>query len=264
METLFTNRKFIKASIALVVVLSLFVLVLFINEIKASGYIGGQNMPTISVSGEGDVMATSDIATITVNLSKDGTTTKEAQDALNTSIASTLAYLKTQNIADADIQSQYGGLSPKYGPTSQIACFAFPCPPQSSPKIVGYTAAQSITIKVRAVDSASDVRTGLANLGITDISGPDFTIDNPESYNDQARAKAIADAQSKAQVLAKELGVHLGKITSFSEDNNGVVMPMAFDAKAMSVGSAAAAPAPVLPTGQNKITSNVNITYEIK
>ena len=263
METLFTNRKFIKASIALVVVLSLFVLVLFINEIKSSGYIGGQNMPTISVSGEGDVMATSDIATITANLSNDGATTAEAQSALNDSVTKTLAYLKTQSIADADIKSEYGGLSPKYGAVAnQVVCFTYPCPPQPPQKIVGYTATQSITIKIRAVDSASDVRTGLANLGITDISGPDFTIDNPDMYNDQARAKAITDAQNKAQILAKELGVHLGKITSFSENGNGV-MPMAFDAKAMMSG-ATAAPAPVLPKGQNKITSNVSITYEIK
>ncbi len=263
METIFTNRKFIRAAIALVIVLSLFVLVLFINAIKSSGYIGGENMPTITVSGQGDVMATSDIATITVNLTKDGATTKEAQDALNTSIASTLAYLKTQNIADADIKSEYGGLNPKYAPGNQVVCFAYPCP-QPSQKIIGYTATQSIAIKVRAVDSASDIRTGLANLGITDISGPDFTIDNPDTYNDQARAKAINDAKDKAEVLAKQLGVHLGKITSFSENGNGAV-PMMYDAKAMSMGAGvASAPAPVLPKGQNKITSNVNITYEIK
>jgi uncharacterized protein YggE len=263
METLFTNRSFIKVSIALVGLLSLFVLALFINEIKSSSYIGSQTVPTITVSGEGDVMAAPDIATITANLSEDGATTGDAQTALNDSITKTLAYLKTQNIADADIQSESGGLSPKYGASSQIACFAYPCPPQPPQKIIGYTATQTITVKVRAMDTASDVRTGLANLGITDISGPDFSIDNPDTFQDQARAKAIADAQDKAGVLAKQLGVHLGKVESFSEDNNGPV-PMMFDAKAMVAGAvAASAPAPVLPAGQNKITSDVTITYEI-
>ncbi len=267
METLFTNNKFIRASIALVIVLSLFVLVLFINEIKSSSYIGEQNIPTISVSGTGDVMAVSDIAIITANLSKDGATTKEAQDALNTSITSTLAYLKTQNIADADIKSQYGGLTPKYGQAtaSPLVCFSYPCPPQPAQKIIGYTATQSITIKVRAIDSSSGIRTGLANLGITNISGPDFSIDNPETFQNQARAKAIDDARAKAEVLAKELGVHLGRITSFSENNSGP-FPKMYAATAMVSDSIApnVAPAPVLPTGQNKITSDVNITYEIK
>jgi uncharacterized protein YggE len=56
----------------------------------------------------------------------------------------------------------------------------------------------------------------------------------------------------------------LGKITSFSE-NSGGYYPM-YDAKVMMSGSASpeSAPAPTLPKGENKITSNVNITYEIK
>ncbi|HZX75049.1 MAG TPA: SIMPL domain-containing protein, partial [Cyclobacteriaceae bacterium] len=153
--------------------------------------------------------------------------------------------------------------SPKYAPANQIACFAYPCP-QPPQKIVGYTATQSITVKIRAVDTASDVRTGLAALGITDISGPDFSIDNQEAYQDQARAKAITDAQNKAEVLAKQLGVHLGKITSFSE-NGSQPYPVMYSAKAMDMASGAtAAPAPVLPKGQNKITSNVSITYELR
>lgn len=265
METLLTSRKFIKAAIALVVVLSLFVLVLFINQLKASSYIGRENqpVPTITVSGTGDVMAVSDIATLTVNLSYDGTTTAEAQKALNDSLGKTMDYLKSKNIDDKDIKSEYGGLSPKYS-NSGVACFTYPCP-QPDQKIVGYTATQSITVKVRAVDTASDVRTGLAALGITNISGPDFSIDEPETFNDQARAKAITDAQDKAQVLAKQLGVHLGKITSFSENGNGAY-PVMYAAKDMmsAAGTAAMPPAPVLPKGENKITSNVTITYEIK
>jgi uncharacterized protein YggE len=263
METLTNNKIFIKVSIALVVLLSLFVFVLFINEVKASRYVGRAStmQNTISVSGKGEVMAVSDIATITVNLTKDAATTREAQALLNTSITKTLDYLKTQNIADKDIKSDYGGVSPKYA-SNTIQCFAYPCP-RPDQKVVGYTATQSITIKVRAVDTANDVRTGLTNLGVTNISGPTFSIDNQDALKDQARAIAIKDAQEKADVLAKELGVRLGVVASFSENGGGY--PIMYDAmKASSVGAPQSAPAPELPKGENKITSNVTITYEIK
>ena len=50
---------------------------------------------------------------------------------------------------------------------------------------------------------------------------------------------------------------------SFSE-NNGGEYPM-FAAKSIMADNASnAAPAPILPKGENKITSDVTITYEIK
>jgi uncharacterized protein YggE len=197
-----------------------------------------------------------------VNLSKDGKTTKEAQDLLNESITKTLAYLKTQKIEDKDIKSEYGGLNPKYSYEASVACFTYPCPPAKDPKITGYTATQSIAIKVRAVDSASDIRTGLAALGITDISGPTFTIDNQDKIKEDARSIAITDARAKAKVLAGELGVNLGKVVNFSE-NSGGGYPV-YAAKAMDSALSSAVSAPVLPKGENKITSNVTITYEIR
>ena len=263
-DTLLTNRKFIIAATILVGLLSLFVLALFINEVKASdaAEYGTQPVPTITVQGTADVMATSDIATLTVNISKNAATTADAQSGLNDMVTKTLAYLKTQNIADQDIDSEYGGLTPQYS-QSQIVCMMYPCP-QPAQKITGYTATQSITIKIRAIDSANDIRTGLANLGITDISGPTFSIDNDNTFKDQARSKAIGDAQAKAKILAGELHVRLGKIVNFSEDGSAPG-PIIYAAKAMDAAVAPSAGVPpTLPTGQNKITSNVTITYEIQ
>ncbi len=118
-------------------------------------------------------------------------------------------------------------------------------------------------MKIRAVDTANDIRTGLANIGIANISGPNFSIDDQDTLNAEARAKAIDDAKSKAQLLAHQLGVRLYRITSFSENGSGY--PMMYAAKDMMAGSTpTAAPAPELPKGENKITSNVTITYEIR
>jgi len=261
METFLKDKKISVSVFILIVVVSLFTITKLINEVRVMpehSYTGD----VISVEGSGEVLAVSDIASLYINLTKDGKTAKEAQDLLNESITKTLAYLKDQKIEDKDIKSEYGGLNPKYS-YEQPACYTYPCPTRD-PKIVGYTATQSITVKVREVDLASEVRTGLAGVGVTDISGPTFSIDYEESYKDQARSKAIKEARSKAKVLAKELGVRLGKVVSFSEngDNN---YPM-YESKAMMSGGVVSdsAPAPTLPKGENKITSNVVVTYEIK
>lgn len=263
METLLKNKRISCAVFILIIIVSLFTVAKLVNEVKKSPYVGRGNQPAdvISVDGKGEVIAISDIASLYVNLNKDGKTAKEAQDLLNESITKTLSYLKDQKIEDKDIKSEYGGLAPKYS-YDQPVCYTYPCPAHD-PKIIGYTATQAITIKVRAVDSASDIRTGLAGLGLTDISGPTFSIDNEDALKDQARSKAIIEARAKADVLAKELGVKLGKVVNFSENNGNNYPVYAKTMMADSVG-AGAAPAPVLPKGENKITTNVTITYEIR
>jgi uncharacterized protein YggE len=268
METFLQDKKIRISLFILIIIIGLFTLASFVNEVKKGGNesTNGQPTNTITVAGTGEVSAVSDIATLSINLTKDGKTTKEAQDLLNVEITSTLKYLSDQKIADKDIKSEYGGLNPKYSYSSQgVVCMSFPCPPvNNDPKIVGYTATQSITVKVRAVDSASDIRTGLAAIGVTDISGPTFSIDNEDSVKDAARSLAITNAKDKAKVLAKELGVKLGHVVSFSE-NSGGGYPVMYSAKAiMSDSAVGAVPAPTLPKGENKITSDVNIVYEIK
>jgi len=262
METFLKDKKVHILVIVLLVAVSLFTIAKFVNEVKSNKFIGhsSQVVNTISFSGKGEVTAVSDIASLNINLTKDAATTKEAQKLLNDSITKTLSYLKEKKIEDKDIKSEYGGLTPKYS-YGQVSCFTYPCP-QNDPKIIGYTASQSIVVKIRDVDSASDIRTGLAALGVTDINGPTFSIDNEDSIKDQARALAIKDAQEKAEVLAKELGIKLGDVANFSDNSAGnTTYPMY---KTMAAESVSADVAPVLPKGENKITSNVTITYEIK
>ena len=263
-ETILSNKKFIQASIVFMVVLTLFAGAKFINEIKRSDSIGrgNQALGTITVTGTGEVKAVPDIATIYLTLSKDGATAKDAQGLLNEQVTKTLSYLKDQKIEDKDIKSEYGGVTPKYEYASQVYCIKYPCP-QPEPKINGYTATQSISIKIRAVDTANDIRTGLAGLGIKDINGPTFTIDDEDALKIDARAKAIDDARAKAETLSRQLHIRLGKISSFSENGGGY--PIMYEAKMdMARSSAGSVPAPELPKGENTISSSVTITYEIR
>jgi hypothetical protein len=264
METLLTNKKFIKVSIVLVSLLSLFILALFVNEVKSSRYVGRESsfVNTIYVQGKGEVLAVPDVAKIYANISKEAGTTKEAQDMLNEIVGQTVEYAKAQGVEDKDIKSEFGGITPKYE-YSTIYCITYPCPP-SSPKITGYTASQSITITIRNVDNANEFRTGLADLGITDISGPTFTIDDETMLKDEARDEAIKDAREKAKELSKSLGVRLGKIVSFSEEGNYPIMYAREDMAMSASALPESAPAPTLPKGEQKITSTVTITYEIR
>ena len=107
------------------------------------------------------------------------------------------------------------------------------------------------------------IKTELTN--ITEISGPTFTVDEPDQLEAQAKEKAIAEARDKARATAKALGMSLGEVVQYSEDGGGYTPMYARDAvSAQSYSKAGALGQEVtLPTGENKIKSRVTITYSL-
>src|SRR5581483_3202372 len=100
----------------------------------------------------------------------------------------------------------------------------------------------------------------LGTLGVQNINGPDFQVDDPTAVQDEARGKAIDDARTKAETLAKQLHVRLGKVVSYNENGGYFPQPVyAAAGKAMD-----AATPPSLPTGTNETDVTVSVTYEIK
>ena len=219
----------------------------------------------ISFSGHGEVSAVPNIANVSFTIQKDATTVKDAENGVAEIEKASLAFLRANNVADKDFKTTDSSFYPKYEYRTEKA---MPCPlnncppPVSNSVIVGYTASESITVKIRNIDDAGKIIQGLGTIGVSDLNGPNFTVDNEDSFKDAARKLAIDEAKAKAKVLAQDLGIRLGKITSFSENGNN---PMPMYAKAMNADNLATVAAPAeIPTGENLITSDVTITYELK
>jgi uncharacterized protein YggE len=227
---------------------------------------GQQNV--ITVSGEGKVSAVPDIATINFAVTEDATTAAAAQDAAAKKINAALAVLKDQKIDDKDVQTSSYNVYPRYSNVSPCPAYNSygdvpPCyPGNGEQKVIGYTASQDVTVKIRNVDSVGTIVTALGGTGISNINGPSFTVDNPDALQAEARDKAIADARTKANDLAKALGVRIVRVAQFSEGGGGYPVPM----YSMAGGAVAkdAATVPSIPTGQNEIDVTVSITYEIR
>ena len=246
------------------VIISVYFLVQIFSGSKDEGK-GDQSVNTISLSGHGEVQAVPDIANVDFTIRKEAKTVKDAQDAVSQVEKKVLALLQTDNITLKDIKTQSVSFNPKYEyqyTGALVPCNQFGCPPRPGQNVItGYEAYESISLKIRNTDDTGKVIQGLGTLGVTELNGPNFTVDNEDALKATARKSAIVDAQTKAKALANDLGIHLGKITSFSESGN---YPVPMYAKVdMAVGGAASAPA-VIPKGENTISSDVTITYEIK
>jgi len=241
-----------------------------IASVMAAGTYGRSIEPSayrsFSVSGEGKSVGIPDIATFSFSIvTEGGKDLANLQEQNSTKMNNAIAFLKEQGVDAKDITTSGYNVSPRYqyyncGMSYTPGVFsAEPCPPS---EIVGYTITQTITVKSRDFSKTGALLSGVVNKGANNVSSLSFEIDNPDTIESEARAKAIAKARTKAEAVAKAGGFSVGRILSISEG----YMPtyartMTLDA-AGSKGSAAATP--TIEPGSQEVNITVSIQFEIK
>lgn len=204
-----------------------------------------------SVSAEGKVTAIPDIAQISLGFTSTDTTVTGVQNQANTIINKVTSAVKNLGIDSKDIQTSNYNLSPTYD---------YRTPTQ---KLTGYTISVSIFVKVRDFSKINQViDVGTAN-GANQVGGLNFTFDDPEKFQAQARKIAIDNAKQKAADIAAASGITLGKLINVSEDNTNMPRPMVTMEKALPSTGGGSVPTQVEP-GSSDITSTVTLSYETR
>lgn len=222
------------------------------------------HMPvSITVDGKGEIFAKPDVATFSFSVNAKDVDASATQEAAATSINAIYDYLKSKGIDEKDIKTTGYYLNPRYE-YPDVRCTNFGCPPSGEPKLVGYEVSQSIDVKVRKTEDAGMLIAGVGEQGATNVGGLNFTIDDEDALKAAARKAAIADAKAKAELLADELGVRIVRMNGYWEDQSGGPMYGYGGDMAMSAPFAKEQSVPQIPTGENTITSIVNITYEVR
>jgi uncharacterized protein YggE len=251
---------FKRGSFALVV-LGIFLIVATLNAFK-----DWQNVDavynSISVTGQGESVSVPDIATFSFSVSADAKTVSDAQAQVTKSTDAIFAGLKDLGVVDTDIKTIDYSVYPKYSytPVSTLCPNGY-CPP-SRQILDGYTVNQSVLIKIRKIADAGKALALVGDKGATNVSGLNFTTDDPNKNQNEARANAIDDAKAKADTLAKHLGVKIVRVVGYADDSSNPV-PIYGGYAGISLKTDVAL-APTIPVGQNKVTANVTVTYEIR
>lgn len=215
---------------------------------------------TISFRGTAEIKAIPDLATFNITVRVEDKTVLAAQQKMTEKTNKALALFKAKGVESKDIQTTNYNSNPKYT-YHQDPCQKNICPPGKN-LLTGYEASQTISLKLRDTTKAGEILTAIAALGIAEVSGPAFSIENNEKYRAQAQAEAIAKAKAEALSTAQNLGITLKKIVNFSEEPRGFE-PRMMLAKSMAFESMQSA-MPQLEAGEQKVVSAVVITYEIE
>ena len=254
----------IKAIVGIMIIISLAAYSYY--TIKQSQYMYAGPM-SISVVGKGEVFAKPDIATFSFTVEAKEADAVASQNKAGETMDAVLAYLKEAGVDEKDIKTSYYNLNPRYE-YPQVVCTQWNCTPQGEPKLIGYEVSQSVTVKVRDTNKAGELVAGVGSKGAQNVSGLSFTIDDEDKLKAEAREQAIADAREQAKSLAKNLGKNLGRMTGYWEEEAGYPSPYGMGGDYMMAKSDMAVPemsrSASIPTGENTITSQVSISYEIR
>ncbi|MEK7114320.1 MAG: SIMPL domain-containing protein [Patescibacteria group bacterium] len=250
--------------VALTGALSILALFLLAQTITIAANFGRPNVPatdTVTVQGDGQATLPPDVARISFTVENTKATVADAQAATTKQANATLDFVKEQGVAEKDVKTLSYNISPQYSYPNSCQP-GMMCPTYSgSPKITGYQVSETVQVTMHDLTTVGAMLGGLGKLGVQNVSGPAFALDDSTAGYDAARADAIAKAKAQAALLAKQLGVSLGKIVNFSESSGGYPYPMMYELGA-SVSKAASTPD--VPTGENTYNASVSITYEIR
>ena len=212
----------------------------------------------ITVTGHGKVSAIPDTAWVSGGVHTQAKTATEALNNNNNLMEAVIKVLKNASIKTKNIQTSGFNVYPIYD-HSRGSDNRKP----SSPKIIGYKVANSVTIKIIDTDKLGKLLDKLVNSGSNQISGIRFGFNDSRKLLDEARKLAITDAEKKAKLYAKTAGIDVGNVISISESGTRLPQPVyrfteMRQAKIMSDASTV----PVI-SGEQDISTSINVVYEL-
>ncbi len=205
---------------------------------------GVTNMRQVAVSGEGIVTGRPDTATVQIGVETQAATSQEALAQNSAQSTSVQQRLRDLGVAETDIQTSNFSISPIYGENGQ--------------QVTGYRVSNMVSVTIRNLDQAGSVLDGVVQVGANSVYGISFSIADQSALLEQARTRAVEDARTRAEQLAKAAGASVGAVLVISEQVGYQPIPMMARAEV-----AADASVPVA-AGEQQISVQVQVTYELR
>ena len=209
---------------------------------------------SIHVTGSGSVTGEPDIATLYLGVSVEKESVEEAREAAASAMTAVIDSLKTNDIAENDIQTKNFSIHPQYDYTEEGRVLR------------GYRVNNTVNATVQELESLSDIIDDAISAGgdIVVVNSIQFMIEDPTPLQAQARTLAVENAKAKAQTLAEASDVTLGKPITITETTPTAGPPIVYAETAEFAADDGARSSTPIQAGELTVTINVTIVYEIE
>lgn len=207
--------------------------------------------PVVELTVMERVEADPDLVTVGAGVTTDAPTAVEAMRQNSAEMRKVVDRIKSLGVPERDIQTTGINLGARYDYDQQTQRQVFR----------GYQASNRVSVKLREIDETGEVLDALVVAGATDISGPDFSLENDTAAKAQARQSAMQRAQTQAMEYARLAGYSGLRLLEVNETMTDYAPPRPMMRQAMAQGAEDAS-APVQP-GLVSTAVNVTVKYEM-
>jgi uncharacterized protein YggE len=215
----------------------------------------------INVSGSADIKVAPDEVNLSVGVVTHNESLDLARKENDESVSRALAFLAQNGVKAKDIKTDYISIEPVYLRASRGDAL-----PAMKPAY--YNVRKGIGIRVADVHGFDALYSGLIDSGVNEVTGVEFRTTELRKYKDQARATAIRAAKDKAEAMAAELGVKVGKPWSINvNDWSGFGYRMGANSSqnlAQAAAGVAGDEGPSFSAGEISVTANVSVSFLIE
>lgn len=216
---------------------------------SSSGPAGSANKDArqVTVVGAGHVQGAPDTLTVNASIEFVAPDVSAAMNQTSDRQQAVIDALVGSGIDRKDISTTQVSLQPQFAGGDSTA-------------IVGYRASNSIDVKIRKLDSASQALSSIVSTGgdATRINSVNYSIDDDSQLVKDARGRAFNDAKDRAQQYAQLSGLDLGRVISITE-SGGATPPTPLPS---FKGGAEMAAVPLEP-GQQTVNFSVTVIWEL-
>ena len=126
-----------------------------------------------------------------------------------------------------------------------------------------FEASNTVSVKIRKIDDASQVIAAATGAGANILSGPNLTIDDKEAASKSAYAAAYKAARARADAYAAAAGLKVGRILSIT-DSSAMEGQVTMDAMAVETSAPSPVSAgPPIRAGLSTSTARVRVDFAL-
>lgn len=209
----------------------------------------GTDPRLVTVSGEGKIVVTPDLAYIDIGVQTKNPDAAIAQQENAKLMTVVINAIKATGVKAEDIQTTGYSLYQTYDYYAEK---------QSDPY---YIANNTVNVKVKDITKVGQIIDSATKAGANTINSIRFTIEDDSQYYQEALKLAMADAKGKAQAVLGTFGKTAGLPYSVSEVSNGGGLFYDYYPN-KGVAEAAMDASTPIESGEITITANVSVSYD--
>lgn len=202
---------------------------------------------TLTVTGNGKVYLTPDVAYLYVGVHTESADLAKALEQNNQRTAAVIEAMKKFGVAAGDIQ------------TSNFSVWSSQDFDGTGTRYIKYSVDNTVSVTIRDLSQVGAFLNAAIDAGANTINSLTFDVENKSAALSQARQKALENAGVLAQELASQVGLKVGAV------KNIVYSEVAFNpyyGMGGGGGSEASVNIPIQP-GKIEVSATITVTYEL-